>query len=383
MTGKRRRSPGEGSIYQRKSDGQWVGTIPLGFNEHGKRLRKTIYGSTQRDVRVKLEQIKVDLEGGIEPVASRAPTVAELLHRYLEHRRPDWSPTTYRRHAGVVQKHLIPTIGRLQVNKLTVTHVQRVLDAQRDSGAAPRSVQYTRAVLRAALNLGIKWDLVRRNVAAQADAPRLIYTEVEPLTRGEALTLLKALTGDRLEHIYAVAMTLGLRQAELIGLRWEDIDLDQRALHVRQTIQRIDGEYLVSSPKTEHSRRTVVFPSEIAERLRAQRVAQLEERLAARRDWEDSGLVFTNKRGGPLYGPFVTRHLQKELEAAGLRRIRFHDLRHTSASMLLMMGVELAVIQRTLGHTSITTTANIYAHILPELQEHAAARMGAFLRGEA
>lgn len=376
----RRRSPGEGSIFQRKSDGQWVGVIPLDFDEHGKRRRKTIYGRTQREVRVKLEAMKVDLEAGISPSQSHAPTVDELLLRYLEHRRGEWSPTTYRRHAGLVAKHLNPTIGRHRVTKLTVAQVQRVLDEQQKSGSSPRTVQYTRAVLRAALNLAIKWGLVRRNVAALADVPRIERKEVKPLSKASAHELLGKLDGDRLEHLYALAMTLGPRQAELIGLRWEDVDLEKRVLRIRQTIQYIDGEYQVLPTKTTGSRRSISFPSEIADRLRAQRVMQLEERLAARRDWHESSLVFTNKVGGPLYGPFVTRHLQKVLKEAGLRRIRFHDLRHFAASMLLSMGVELVVIQKTLGHSSITTTANLYAHILPELQEQAAERIGEFLR---
>ncbi len=139
----------------------------------------------------------------------------------------------------------------------------------------------------------------------------------------------------------------------------------------------------VLSPKTDRSRRTISFPPEIAQVFRRQRVQQLEERLTAGAAWEDSGLVFTNEAGGPLYGPHVTRHLHRVLKRAGLPRIRFHDLRHTAASLLLAMGVPMAVIQKTLRHASITTTANLYAHVMPELQREAAAKMGEFLRGEA
>ncbi len=149
------------------------------------------------------------------------------------------------------------------------------------------------------------------------------------------------------------------------------------------SIQHIDGEYHLLKPKTDRSRRTITFPPEIGAAFRRQRLTQLEERLAAGPEWQDSGLAFTNESGGPLYGPHVTRHVQRVLEQAGLPRMRFHDLRHAAATLLLTMGVPMEVIQKTLGHASITTTANIYAHVMPEPQEEPAEKMGAFLRGQA
>ena len=205
--------------------------------------------------------------------------------------------------------------------------------------------------------------------------------EQRMLTADEARGFLDAIRGDRLEALFSVALALGLRQGEALGLRWQDIELEAGTLAVRTTLQRTDGRYELAEPETEKSRRTLPLPPPVVERLREHRRRQNEERLHAGPLWQDWDLVFSRDDGSPLDRAAVSRHLRTIVIAADLPPVRFHDLRHSCASLLLAQGVSMKVIQETLGHSSIATTGNIYAHVIPELQSEAAAKMAAVFEG--
>lgn len=194
-------------------------------------------------------------------------------------------------------------------------------------------------------------------------------------TPTQARTFLDAIRGDRLEALYAVAVALGLRQGEILGLRWADVDLDVGKITVCQALQRVDGRLTFVEPKSRRSRRTIPMPPTVARALRAHRARQLEERLTGGPDWNEHDLVFVSTTGTPLDGRNLTRRFQAVLERAGLPRMRFHDARHTCASLLLAQGVQPRVIMETLGHSQIGLTLNTYAHVIPELQREAAERM--------
>ena len=188
--------------------------------------------------------------------------------------------------------------------------------------------------------------------------------------------LLAATEQDRLGPLYAVALTAGLGQAELLGLRWTDVDLDAGLLTVRQTIQKVDGEWVVGPPRSATSRRTIPLVASAAAALKRQRARQAEERLRAGEVWDASwGLVFAALDGTSLDGGEATKALQRAQAKAGLPRTTFHQLRHGAATLLLAQGVPLATIRDILGHSTITLTANTYAHVLPELRREAAAAM--------
>jgi integrase len=187
--------------------------------------------------------------------------------------------------------------------------------------------------------------------------------------------------GDRLEALYSVALALGLRQGEALGLRWEDIDFDAATLRVRRSLQRIAGAFQFVEPKTARSNRTLALPNIAAIALREHRTRQLTERLAAGPMWEEHSLVFARANGSPLYGSNLTREFQRMLERAGLRHLRFHDLRHGCASLLIAQGVHPRIVMETLGHSQIGITMNLYSHVLPEVQRQAAVQMDAVLTG--
>lgn len=264
--------------------------------------------------------------------------------------------------------------------------VPSLINAQLGAGRSARSVQYVHALIRTALAKAERWQLVPRNVARLVEAPKVRRTEIHPLTPTEAGLLLASVEGqDR--TLYLLALGLGLRQGEALGLRWRDVDLEAGSIEVKHTLQRIAGKVELCDPKTAKSRRSLSVPAPVLASLREQRRRQVAERLAAGDAWQGPdlsdpagiGYVFATPIGTPLDGSNVLHKFQRQLAAAGLPRQRFHDLRHGCASYLLAAGVPLRIVQEVLGHSQLSTTADIYAHVSPELQREAAERMGSLL----
>ncbi len=288
-------------------------------------------------------------------------------------------PLTYAGYKVNVEKHLVPTIGKIRLDQLTPLHVQVMMNQRLATGLSTKSVAYIHQVLRTALGLAVRWDMVSRNVARLVDRPRVLRKPINPLTPDEARRFLAAVGGHRLEALFSVALALGLRQGEALGLRWEDINFSAGTLRVSHQLQRIDTRLTLVAPKTEKSRRTLVMPAMIAERLHEHEKRQVAEKLWAGSRWQENGLVFANRTGGPTQARHVIRQFHDVLEHAGLRRVRFHDLRHSCATLLLVQGVSPRVVMEVLGHSEIALTMNSYSHVVPELQREAAQRMQAIL----
>ncbi|MGH2363442.1 MAG: tyrosine-type recombinase/integrase [Chloroflexota bacterium] len=265
------------------------------------------------------------------------------------------------------------------MRELTPQAVQAFFNDKHSAGLAARTVSQVRAELRAALNDAMRWGLVARNVAALADGPRITHEEIQPLSPVEAKGMLDAISGDRLEALYSVALAVGLRQGEALGLHWDDVDLEEGTLHVKTTLQFINGEWQFVEPKTSRSRRTIALPCVAVGALRAHKDRQEFERRSAGKAWQETSLVFATPTGEPLHGTTVTKAFQKILRGADLPRQRFHDLRHGCASLLLAQGVHPRVVMETLGHSTIALTMNTYSHVMPELQREAANKMDATL----
>jgi integrase len=245
------------------------------------------------------------------------------------------------------------------------------------AGLSPRTVLHLRAVLRRALNQACRWGLLARNVATFVQPPRVPHHEVQPLSVDEAGALLRHISGDRLEALYVLAMATGMRQGELLGLRWDDVDLSARSLAVRTALHRRGGSPALVEPKSARGHRTIPLPDIAVSALRAHKVRQAEDRLLAGSRWrgEPWGLVFTSTVGTPLDGTAVTHRFQRLLASAGLPKQRFHDLRHAAASYMLAGHVPMRVVMETLGHSDIRLTANTYSHLAPALAREAADRM--------
>ncbi len=377
-----RRPRGEGAVFQTK-DGQWRARLSLGLvNVDGRprlRVREARF-PTQREALAALRQWQRDLADGL-PVRPDRETVGQFLTGWLEDVvRPRARPRTYASYAQVARLHLLPGLGHLRLAALGPQQVQAYLNQKLATGLSPRTVQYHRAILRCALNRALKWGLVKRNVATLVEPPRVERQDVQPFTPEQAARLLAAVRGQRLEALYTVALALGLRQGEALGLRWEDVDLEAGRLHVRVQLQRLEGRgpQLVAL-KTASSRRALPLPPFAIEALRRHRARQLEERLALGPAWQEHGLVFTSTIGTPLEARNVLRDYHALLARAGLPRKRFHDLRHTCATLLLLQGVDLRVVMEILGHSQISLTANTYTHVAEALKRQAAERLEALL----
>ncbi len=377
-TGKRtgrRRGHGEGTIYQHATRG-WVGqlTTPDG-------RRKTFYGRTRREVQEKLSAARRDLAQGL-PLPNRRLTLQQYLTDWLEQTvKPSTRPRTYRSYADTVRLHIVPALGKYPLDQVTPPRIQALLNAKIAAGQSPRSVTYIRDVLSRALNRAVEWNLLARNPAPLVPAPRGKKRAIVVLTPEQARAFLDHVQGDRLEALYTVALALGMRRGELLGLQWSDVDLDRGTLTVRHQLQRIDGVLRLSEPKSEHGARTLTLPAVVAESLRRHRIRQLEERLLAGPRWQETDHVFTSTVGTALDERNAYRQFQKARAGAGLPAMTLHDLRHSAASLLLAQGVPARMVMELLGHSNISLTLGTYAHIIPQLSRETADKMNAILTG--
>ncbi len=376
MAATSRRGHGEGTITQR-ADGRWEARISLPAGK-----RKTLYGKTRKDVRDKLAAAQRDLANGLTPANNRQQ-LGPFLDQWLETVvRPTLRPRTYESYQSLARVHIKPALGHRPLAKLEPQELQAFLNAKHTSGLSASTVKYIHAVLHRALGQAVRWGTIPRNAAALVTPPRVVHAEVKVWNPDEAAAFLDAISGHRLEALYSVALAVGLRQGEALGLRWDEVDLTRATLTVKHQLQRLDGEFRLVETKTARSRRTVALPAFAVDTLRAHRARQLEDRLLAGSDWrgDEWGLVFMTMRGTPLDAKNVTHRFQDLLSRLGIARMRFHDLRHACASLMLAQGEHPRVVMETLGHSQISMTMNTYSHVTPSLQRDAADRMERLLR---
>lgn len=367
------RGNNEGSIYRRQRDGLYVAALTLPGGR-----RRAYYGKTRAEAAAKLTEAQTDLAKGL-PLPPARLNVSEYLDRWLEGARPTVRPNTYDGYESTLRLHVKPEIGQRTLTRLGPQDLSALYQKLLAAGLSPRTVQLTHAVIHRALRQAERWGLVGRNVAGLVDAPRAASPAIRPLAPDEIKRLLRAATGDRYEALYVVAVTTGLRSGELLGLRWADVDLANGTLHVRQQAQRTRGGWTFVEPKTGAGRRTVTLPAMTVESLKAHRIRQNEERLKLGAAWEDLDLVFANEVGRPVERQNLQRRsFEPLLKRAKLRPIRFHDLRHSAATLLLTEGVHPKVVQERLGHATISVTLDIYSHVLPSMQREAAAKLDRF-----
>jgi integrase len=334
--------------------------------------RHSVYARTERAAQERLREALLAADHGIRPVGSQL-TVGAFLEDWLATSvRQRCRPRTFQSYAETVHRYIRPAIGRIPLAKLEPEHVGRMLaDLSARGTLSPTTVRYAYAVLRIALGRALKQGKVLRNVCTLLDPPAKMRREARPLSRAEMGAFLAGIHGDRLEALYVAACGTGLRQGELLALRWQDVDLERGELAVRHTLQR--GTRSLAEPKTERARRTLRLPRRVASALADQRARQAIVPL--------TGLVFTTARGTALDSRNVTRYLQAHLARLGLPRQRFHDLRHAFATLMVESGEDLGVVSRILGHADFATTADVYAHLTPAMLDHAAERMDGILSG--
>jgi integrase len=382
----KKRGNGEGSISRRKNGG-WIAQYSV-YTAEG-RKRKTLYGKTRAEVSEKLIKAMADRDGGIVYDAGKL-TVGEYLERWLaDSVKGSVKEATYANYSHFARKRICLALGRVKLKNLTPAHVRSFYGEKSRSGLSAATVKKMHVVLHRALSQAVTDGLIPRNAAHGVRTPRVgdPGEEIKPLNPEECAEFLRAARGERLEALYVLALHCGLREGELLALRWEDADLDTNkpALHVRRTLTRGEngrGFVIGSSTKSGKGRRVRLTQRAVAT-LKDHRKCQLEERMRLAGLWQDRDLIFPNETGS-IFNPsnLRNRSFKRIKECSGVREeLCFHDLRHTCATLLLREGVNVKVVSEMLGHASITITLNIYAHVLPDMQDSAANAMEAALGG--
>jgi integrase len=345
MTKKKSKGNGQGSVYPRKNrHGKIIGYLGAYHGPDGK--RRYVSAKSKSECERKLRAAMADADKGLVFDAGTI-TVGQYLTGWLRSIEGTVSERTYLGYAQMVNKHITPTIGKNRLKNLTPNHVRSVYK-QKQQSLSPRTIQYIHVTLHKALKQAVLDGLLPRNVTDAVRPPKVVRDEVRPLSQDEARKLLAAARGERLEALYIVALHTGLRQGELLRLRWSDLDRDK--LSVRGT-------------KSQGSRRVIRLSQTALEALRSHRKRQLEEQLRAT-DCEDSGLIFATQSGKQMDRHNLWRQFKRQLKRADLPDIPFHNLRHTCATILFQRGTHPKLVQQLLGHASIKITLDTYSHYI-------------------
>lgn len=375
-----KRGHGEGSIYQRK-DGRWTAEISL---EGGK--SKFLYGKTRKEVQEKLKTALYEQQRGALVTGPQQKLGQFLTHWLEDVHKQSVRPRTYERYEEIIRLHLLPSIGHHYLQKLSPQQLQLFYKKKLDEGLSATTVSSFHSVLHKALETAVRWNLLARNTCDLVSPPRRKHFEIQPLNIEQIQQLLTVTSGHRQEALMILALATGMRRGELLALKWQDVDLEERILQVRRILTRIPSKlsgkgFEETEPKTDKGRRSIVLPPFVVEALKQHRLRQLEEKLKAGPAWHDHDYVFSTSIGTHLNPTRdVLDVLKSLLKKAGLPNIRFHDLRHSSATMLLSMKVHPKIVQEVLGHSQISMTMDIYSHVLPSMQEEAMGKINDVLQ---
>ncbi|MFF2574056.1 tyrosine-type recombinase/integrase [Streptomyces sp. NPDC058084] len=375
MAGKKNPN-GAGSIWQRK-DGRWEARVYVPQPD-GTRARKTVYGKTWDECDAKRQELVLRDRQGV-PTPTRSARLSEWLPYWLEqHVEPRRKLSTYDKYEAHVRLHLLPMLGTRSLESLSTADVRRFLTrVQKEKTAA--TAKEAHRVLRTALSGAVRDELITRNVASLVEPPRAKQREIRPWTLEETLRFLEAARGESLYAAFVLAIAMGLRRGELVGLRWSDLDLEGRVLHVRQQTQRRRGKLYQDDPKSRR-RRVVPLPALCIAPLRWHRLKQREMFAVTGVTWSEDGPVFATRNGRTVEPRNVYRAFTRVASDAGLRVVRLHDARHGCATLLTAAGVAPRVIMEILGHSQISITMEVYTHVVDDTKREAISHMDRMLR---
>jgi integrase len=358
----------EGNI-SRHPDGRWMTRITLA---NGK--RKAFYADTRQEAARLLAAALRDRDVGV-PIVGEKQTVDSYLTQWLSDIKPTIRVRSWIRYEEAVRLHVLPTLGRTPLARVSPQHVQALYTAKLGEGLAPGTVARIHAVLRRAFGEAARIGIVQRNVVALVRPPRPVRHEMHVLTPDQGRILLAAVVDEPLEALYVLALTTGMRRGELLALHWADVDLDAGFVQVRFTVQHIAGaQVLFSPPKTARSRRKVALSARAVAALQKHQQRQEHQRSVIGAAWQENDLVFPNAIGEPLRGNhLLQRNFSPIFTRAGLPQMRFHDLRHTAATLMLIQGIHPKIVSEMLGHSTVSMTLDTYSHVLPDMQRDATA----------
>ena len=379
----KKRANGEGSIRKRK-DGRWEGRYTAGHDpETGKAIYKNVLGKTQAEVKEKLKQAIGEAQA-LDITKAGKYTVGEWMEVWFQdYAKIKVRPSSHQTYQGYIHNHIRPNIGDIPLGKLTSLDLQkfykklltqgrvdRVEAKGQPKGLSAKTVRNIHQILSSALKLAQEQRLILTNPAEGCALPRVEHQEMKTLTTVQLASFFREARESGVFELYYLELATGLRRGELLGLKWEDVDLERGDLRVRRQISRINGEVVEAPLKTKNAYRTLPLAEDMVSVLKEQR------RKVGNSPW-----VFPSPNGGPISPDSVLHMLHRVLKRAGLPKVRFHDLRHTFATLALQNGVDVKTVSGMLGHFSAGFTLDTYAHITSAAQRQAAQTMGNVLAG--
>ena len=378
----KRRANGEGSIRKR-SDGRWEGRYTAGHNsETGKAIYKNVLGKTQAEVKEKLKKA-LEVNEKVDFTRTGKHTVSSWMEEWFENVcKIKVRPSSHQTYRGYIDNHIKPNIGKIPLNKLSSLELQkfykkllgsgrvkRLESKKQPKGLSAKTVRNINQVISSALDLAKEQKLISTNPSDSCVLPEVEHKELQTIPAEDLAKFLREAKASGVYEMYYIELATGLRRGELLGLKWSDIDFANRVIRVQRQVARINGEIVEAPLKTKNSYRNISISEDTAEVLRAQK-----EKV-------DSEYVFPSPNGGPISPDSVNHMLQRVLERAGLPKVRFHDLRHTFATIALQNGVDIKTVSGMLGHYSAGFTLDTYAHVTTAAQKEAANTMGNVLSG--
>ena len=362
----KRRGNGEAAIRKR-SDGRWEALLRLTDGS-----RKSLYAKTRPEVLKRLQEFQRDLDRGITTPKDGRQTFGEYIDTWLATKKPELEFSSWTRLEQFFRLHVKPTLGRTPLQKLTAQQLNNLYAKKLEEGQAANSVRHLHAAIHGALEDAMRLDLVARNVADLVKPPKAPHIEMEVYDPDQAMQLLEAAKGDRLEAMYVLMLTSACRLGELLGLTWDALDLERGEMQITTTLKDVASHLSFGRPKTPNSRRSIPLTPVAIASLKRHHAAQMAEKLAHGSDWNEHRLVFCTTTGNPYTrSNWRLQHYIRMINKAGLPYIHPHGLRHTAATLLLLEGVQPLVVSQMLGHGSVAFTLQTYGHVLNEMRKPA------------
>jgi integrase len=357
--------------------GKWGYAVDVPTVDGRRKTMRRHRWSTKRAAQAALDDVRDRYGQGVE--VNDSQLTADWLRLFLHDRRWKFKPKTLHSYTAMVDNYLVPKLGAIPLERLRHTHVSALIDEMEAEGRGAPTIRRTVAVLSSALSYAVAQRRLTHNVAKHAPLPPEGRKTQEPWTAAEAIRFLEHVADHRLSSLFEVLIGCGLRRGEALALRWQDVDMETRVLHVRQNMTDIDGRIAFGTPKTKGSAAGVGLSSRVVRALRTQRERQAAERAEWADAYEDHDLVFARENGMPLRPEWVLDTFHRQAAQAGLRQIRLHGLRHLAATLMLSNGVPLALVSKTLRHSKLGITADLYSHLTHEASVAAADALGSVL----
>ncbi len=368
-----KRANNEGTLYFREDRKRWCAQLSL----NGQRLTK--YGKTQRECRDWMKEMLSKIDGGLTFEGTQV-TLERFVATWLDGKAISRRPRTVFQYRKIAQDHILPLMGKMRLQEIQPAHVKQLYARKKEEGRGPRTLQYIHSVLHCAMKQAVREGILGRNPVDAVERPKVEQSEFRIWTEEQCRQFLIAAAESPYDTLFCLALTTGMRQGELLGLKWADLDWEKGTLLIQRQLQRVEHQGLaLVPPKTKAGRRSIKLGQGMLDKLISHRNQQELIKAAIGERWKENGLIFPSTLGTPLDSYRVSHQFKKLLKKHGLPDIRFHDLRHTSISFLLDMGIPVNTVQQRSGHSKASVTTDTYGHSMTHTQDEAAQKIEALI----